>query len=67
MRKYIVSVRWEDEPSDIDMCCRSYHEEIVEVFAHTQSEAVEKAKSLWDECWEFADVVGEESTPIIEC
>ena len=67
MRKYIVSVRWVDEPSDMDVCCRSYHEEIVEVIAHTQSEAVEKAKNLWEGFWEFADVVGEESASIIEC
>lgn len=67
MRKYIVSIRWEDEPSDIDMCCRSYHEEIVEVLAHTTHEAIGKARDLWDGYAEFADVVGEESTPIIEC
>ena len=61
MKEYLIWIRWEEEPADIDQCTQAWNEEYMWVDANTQEEALEKAKASWGYPYDLMSVVDEET------
>lgn len=61
MKEYLIWIRWEEEPTDIDSCERAWNEEYMWVDASTPEEALEKAKESWEYPYDLMSVVDDTS------